>query len=77
MDLQPGDVLWFEEHSALGFLIEKRGNDHWSYALRSPNPEKTKIVVSIREYPEYKMFARIKDGSLALYRKGELEPCLI
>ena len=77
MNLQPGDVLWFEEHSALGFLIEKRGDDHWSYALRSPNPEKTKIIVSIREYPEYKMCARSKDGSLALYRKGELEPCLI
>ena len=77
MNLQPGDVLWFEEHSALGFLIERRGDDHWSYALRSPSPERTKIVVSIREYPEYKMIERIKEGSLMLYRKGELEPCLI
>jgi hypothetical protein len=77
MNLQPGDVLWFEEHSALGFLIEKLGDDHWSYALRSPNPEKTEIIVSIREYPEHRMIERIKDGSLALYRNGELEPCLI
>ena len=76
MKLQPGDVLWFEEHSALGFLIEKReGDDHWSYALRSPSPERTKIVVSIRTYPEHKMIERIRDGSLALYRKGEVLPC--
>ena len=77
MNLQPGDVLWFEEHSALGLLIEKRGDDHWSYALRSPNPERTKIVISIREYPEYRMIERIRDGSLALYRNGETKPCLI
>ena len=77
MKLQPGDVLWFEEHSALGFLIEKCAADRWSYALRSPNPEKTEIIVSIREYSECRMIERIKDGSLALYRNGELEPCLI
>ena len=77
MNLQPGDVLWFEEHSALGFLIEKLGDDHWSYALRSPSPERTKIVVSIRTYSEHKMIDRIEEGSLTLYRKGETEPCLI
>ena len=77
MNLQPGDVLWFEEHSALGFLIEKRGDDHWSYALRSPNLERSSIVVSIAEYPEYRLIERVKNGTLVLYRKGELEPCLI
>ena len=77
MKLQPGDVLWFEEHSALGFLIEKLGDDQWSYALRSPNPEKTEIIVSIRKYPEHRIVERIKDGSLAFYRNGEVEPCLI
>ena len=77
MNLQPGDVLWFEEHSALGFLIEKHPDDVWSYALRSPNPDSHKMVVSIRRYSEVKMMERIKEGSLALYRNGETKPCLI
>ena len=77
MNLQPGDILWFEEHSALGFLIEKRADDEWSYALRSPNPDSHKMVVSIRRYSEVKMIERIKEGSLALYRNGETKPCLI
>ena len=75
MKLQPGDVLWFEEHSALALLIERIADAHWSYALRSPNSERTKIIVSIREYAEHRIIERVKDGSLTLYRKGEVDPC--
>ena len=71
-NLQPGDSLYFEEHLALGFLLEKfktpNGDTQWSYALRSPPRSNVRdFRVSIRTVCEDKILEKIRQGRLIHY----------
>jgi hypothetical protein len=71
-NLQPGDSLFFEEHLALGLLLEKfktpNGDTQWSYALRSPTRSNLKnFRVTVKTVCEDKILNHIREGNLIHY----------
>ena len=78
MNLKPGDSVYYEPHSALGYLVERYvedgGQPIWRYALRSaPRDDPNKILVSMREESESSFLEAISSGRLAYYAVGSTE----
>ena len=77
LNLQPGDCVYYDDHNALGVLLERlpplRGDcDHrWSYSLRSPLfHHRDTIVVRLYTTSEDKLIKFINEGHLTHYAKS-------
>ena len=71
LQLQPGDMVYFESNLATGILLERFWKDDepwWKYLLRSPRRSNLQyFLVNHFETPEDRLLSSIKDGQFEYY----------